>query len=211
MRQEKAGWGVIKAIQTRYKGYNFRSRLEARWGVFFDALGIEWDYEPEGFELPDGTRYLPDFWLKDHGIWVEVKGIEPTMDEINRCSYLAEGTGHAALLVHGIPGTNPATLICWDINDSGAGRWEGSASVILADGGEVAIRTHNDTRVDRDREMSLSDLDNFRPVNAWYMPLHKIYGRHFGVWWSGPSIRTQRAIDAARSARFEFGQSGASA
>ena len=52
----------IKAIETRYKGYRFRSRLEARWAVFFDALCIEWEYEREGFVLPYGP-YLPDFWL----------------------------------------------------------------------------------------------------------------------------------------------------
>jgi len=40
--------GEIKAIQTEYKGYLFRSRLEARWAVFFDACGIEYEYEPEG-------------------------------------------------------------------------------------------------------------------------------------------------------------------
>lgn len=27
---------TIKAIDTIYKGYKFRSRLEARWAVFFD-------------------------------------------------------------------------------------------------------------------------------------------------------------------------------
>jgi hypothetical protein len=26
-----------KAIETHYKGYRFRSRLEARWAVFFDT------------------------------------------------------------------------------------------------------------------------------------------------------------------------------
>jgi hypothetical protein len=30
----------IKAIETRYKGYRFRSRLEARWSVFFDAMEL---------------------------------------------------------------------------------------------------------------------------------------------------------------------------
>jgi hypothetical protein len=50
----------IKAIETRYKGYRFRSRLEARWAVFFDALELRWDYEPEGFETNAGN-YLPDF------------------------------------------------------------------------------------------------------------------------------------------------------
>lgn len=65
-----------KAIQTVYNGYRFRSRLEARWAVFFDALGIRYEYEPEGFELGDGTRYLPDFYLSDinGGAYVEVKG-----------------------------------------------------------------------------------------------------------------------------------------
>lgn len=38
----------MQAIQTRYKGYHFRSRLEARWAVFFDTLGILWEYEKEG-------------------------------------------------------------------------------------------------------------------------------------------------------------------
>lgn len=53
----------IKAIETQYKGYRFRSRLEARWAVFFDELGIEWEYESEGYELSNGERYLPDFYF----------------------------------------------------------------------------------------------------------------------------------------------------
>lgn len=50
-----------KAIETSYKGYRFRSRLEARWAVFFDTLGIKWEYEKQGYSLPSGA-YLPDFW-----------------------------------------------------------------------------------------------------------------------------------------------------
>jgi hypothetical protein len=64
---------TIKAIETEYKGYLFRSRLEARWGVFFDSLGIKWQYETEGYEI-DTYRYLPDFFLPDLGAFVEVKG-----------------------------------------------------------------------------------------------------------------------------------------
>ena len=30
----------IKPIETHYKGYRFRSRLEARWAVFFDAAKL---------------------------------------------------------------------------------------------------------------------------------------------------------------------------
>lgn len=62
----------MKAIQTRYKGYRFRSRLEARWAVFFDALSLKWEYEPEGFETRAGW-YLPDFYLPEMDIWAEVK------------------------------------------------------------------------------------------------------------------------------------------
>ena len=60
---------TIKAIETVYKGCHFRSRLEARWAVFFENMGYEWKYENEGFESRNGyepeetLRYLPDFEL----------------------------------------------------------------------------------------------------------------------------------------------------
>lgn len=77
----------MKAIETKYKGYRFRSRLEARWAVFFDTLGVKWEFEREGFELTYDhgghaehcgeygctcdpatleafpVRYLPDFFV----------------------------------------------------------------------------------------------------------------------------------------------------
>lgn len=72
---------TIQAIETRYAGCRFRSRLEARWAVFFDTLDIPWEYEPQGFNVTwrlrndeDTFPYLPDFWLPDEGVWVEVKG-----------------------------------------------------------------------------------------------------------------------------------------
>lgn len=64
----------VQAIATTYGGRRFRSRLEARWAVFFEALAVAWSYEPEGFELASGQRYLPDFWLPDLRLWLEVKG-----------------------------------------------------------------------------------------------------------------------------------------
>lgn len=66
------------AIETEYAGHLFRSRLEARWAVFFTALGIEWKYEPQGYYVGDERvqrhTYLPDFYLPTTGTWVEVKG-----------------------------------------------------------------------------------------------------------------------------------------
>ena len=41
----------IEAIPTRYKGVRFRSRLEAQWAVFWDELGVKWEYEPQPFKF----------------------------------------------------------------------------------------------------------------------------------------------------------------
>lgn len=70
----------IQAIPTRYDGHIFRSRLEARYAVFFNVLGFRWLYELEGFQLPSGKKYLPDFFLQDHNCYAEVKPVE-TKDE----------------------------------------------------------------------------------------------------------------------------------
>lgn len=95
---------AIRAIPTRYQGYSFRSRLEARWAVFFDSLGIRWDYEPEGFDLGNGLKYLPDFWLPDWGIWVEVKPGPPDDVTREKAARLTMRSGHPVLVVSGMPG-----------------------------------------------------------------------------------------------------------
>lgn len=89
---------TIAPIETRYAGHRFRSRLEARWAVCFDRLGIKWLYEPEGYQVgsPDPRPYLPDFWLPEPGIWVEVKGTEDQLD----VGLIVE----AALPHYGLPG-----------------------------------------------------------------------------------------------------------
>ena len=75
---------MIKAIETQYKGYRFRSRLEARWAVFFDALCLRWEYEPEGFDLGEFGWYLPDFYLPDWDVWIEVKPDIPAYEDLLR-------------------------------------------------------------------------------------------------------------------------------
>lgn len=104
------GGRMIAAVPTRYAGRRFRSRLEARWAVFFDALDIHWEYEPQGFDLDKIANdlaadfsafktgcgcdechcsreyevtqrlgwYLPDFWLPAQRIWLEIKGDVPS-------------------------------------------------------------------------------------------------------------------------------------
>lgn len=71
---------IMKAIETFYNGVTYRSRLEAKWAIYFDHLGIKYHYEPEGFT--NGVdKYLPDFYLPDvyyrgedrKGVYLEIK------------------------------------------------------------------------------------------------------------------------------------------
>lgn len=110
----------MKPIETEYKGYRFRSRLEARWARFFDACNVAWEYEPEGYDLGDGLYYLPDFLLhgvygRDGGdLYVEVKGQMTELDalKINR---FAE-QGGKVLVVGKIPEGDNAADISEDIS-----------------------------------------------------------------------------------------------
>jgi hypothetical protein len=63
----------MKAIETEYKGILFRSRLEARWAIFFDALKLEWVYEPDCFVLSNNQKYTPDFYIPKYELYIEVK------------------------------------------------------------------------------------------------------------------------------------------
>jgi hypothetical protein len=128
---------TIKAIPTRYAGRRFRSRLEARFAVFFDALRLDWHYEPQGFALPSGW-YLPDFYLPklDGGTWIEVKpwgagsyfgwGEGPRLEDarldefakfINQTTEDPEGTiscekTKGFFVAHGLP--DPRLGLAWD-------------------------------------------------------------------------------------------------
>ncbi len=97
----------FQAIETLYRGYRFRSRLEARWAVFLDALGIPYEYEREGFDV-DGEWYLPDFWLPRQEHWLEIKPHEATMREWHKPWHFAwTGRQNIAVLM-GPPGLNMA-------------------------------------------------------------------------------------------------------
>ncbi|MCD7872798.1 MAG: hypothetical protein LUG21_05810 [Clostridiales bacterium] len=73
-------------VQTRYDGYYFRSRTEAKWAVFFKTAGISYEYEKERFPSYNHKGYLPDFCIQNvvfnneiiPELYIEVKG---RMDE----------------------------------------------------------------------------------------------------------------------------------
>jgi hypothetical protein len=65
---------MITSIPTVYAGQRFRSRLEADWACTLHAWRMDALYETDGFVLPSGQCYLPDFYLSGCHTWLEVKG-----------------------------------------------------------------------------------------------------------------------------------------
>jgi hypothetical protein len=191
---------TIQAIETRYAGHRFRSRLEARWAVFFDSLGIRWEYEPQGYLVgPDQLPYLPDFWLPDLKTWVEVKGCE---DELNL------NLLRAAVRSDGLP---PALglLLLGSIPDVPDGHL--TAHWMLCNCDEDVV----------ERPFGFSDSGEYRNAGtdwisgAWpgeweHIPnlLEATTHRGPGIDFPDTGAPVVRAYRAARSARFEHGERG---
>ena len=126
---------MIKPIETIYNGYRFRSRLEARWAVFFDAAHIKYEYEPDGFDL-DGEYYLPDFYLSDFDLYVEIKPFDGNIvkhvgdgnEWERKCEKFRDKTDKPILLCYGDPAESVYNLLfAWAVNDSGGGYSEWNA------------------------------------------------------------------------------------
>lgn len=113
----------IKPIPTRYRGREYRSRLEARWAVAFDWCWLDAEYEKEGFVVKN-KPYLPDFWLPELEMYVEVKPTYPTEEEINLIRGLRDLTNKWCAIFYGQPGENNPLIYYWD--ESGAGTLDGS-------------------------------------------------------------------------------------
>lgn len=174
----------IKAIETYYNGYRFRSRLEARWAVFFDTLGVSYEYEPQGFKLPNGMCYLPDFKVKCYGkrglchpdtafdLFVEVKGVLSAGD----VEKITQMSNYCPMLV---VGQLPPVGYCCDSNAFGA---------------------YNDVRYN----YSTIDGDNFAAYPAADANGHfYLWGDDYNYINQADIRRVENAYSAARQARFE--------
>ncbi len=200
----------IAAIETHYAGCRFRSRLEARWTVWFEHLGIAWEYEPQGFKLPSGALYLPDFRLPELDLWVEVKGDEDEFkSESARYAEAALNLGGNGLMVlgpipdlrlgmpqHFVLGTHThccgEKIVCLHI------AW---ADMLTS---PAALRETGLPCTD----LMTHDIDRFP------LPPLKGYGRGQATWtlphatdWPLSTVGAE-AYSAARSARFEHGEKG---
>jgi hypothetical protein len=100
------------AVETRLAGIDYRSRTEAEWAAMLTAHRIRFDYEPIlfrfGFVAPSdwsfSKNYIPDFWLPDLRLWLEVKPHLPNLIEYRKAALLAECTGSGVLVTTGGPG-----------------------------------------------------------------------------------------------------------
>jgi hypothetical protein len=101
----------LKAIPTKYDGYDFRSRTEARYAVLWKACYWPYQYELQGYALERGA-YLADFFLPRQGVWVEVKGVEPSFYEEDLCQCLAVETRQPVIISWGQPSWE-GVVICF--------------------------------------------------------------------------------------------------
>jgi len=111
MRKDGTG---LQAIETEYNGYWFRSRLEAKWAIYFDALDVQYEYECEGYETATGVWYLPDFYLPEYECFAEVKHLGGDFDKAHDF-----GAHHDILFLEGPPDRKAYRLWYWYHTDDG--------------------------------------------------------------------------------------------
>ena len=182
---------MIKAIETRYKGYRFRSRLEARWAVFFDAMGVKWEYEKEGYDLGEAGWYLPDFWLPRLKCWIEIKGAH-TEDASDKLAALCLMTQNDAYLFFDAP-------------------WEecGGSFTPNAFGDSFTVLEHEEKLVvATDMYHQWCDCGVCGAVGIEYGGRNdRLCNCSIGDrWHDGHPTRMSNALTAARAARFEHGE-----
>ncbi|WP_354643893.1 hypothetical protein [Kitasatospora camelliae] len=225
---------AITPIETKYAGCKFRSRLEARWAVFFDTLGIKWQYEPQGYVV-NGKPYLPDFRLPDLKAFVEVKG-DATKLDFKVLTDLAEKSPRDTLFVlilGEIPAHEENTLPThamfspvFDWRSGVGGELNGRPSMEVADQALTAMRSLEEPArsavqklFDHERRQTVvcqrvmfmptdgGHLFPLGPANAFSSVEEILNPPLLRIFRTAPVVAA--AYEAARSARFEHGESGA--
>lgn len=217
------GQTEVKPIETEYNGYKFRSRLEARWAVFFDEAGISYEYELEGYEIGDGIKYLPDFYLPEYQLFIEIKPLANKSPDFpkkrqeweDKCRKFRTTTNKAIMIVFGDPAEDVwGTLFAWSFTNNGGGEFEESARfvplgeyskpdvciMVFGEKGETVCIKPDMTVNDRviDAHMMIE--------NRWEEALHLLNAPMTMLF--NPELST--GFDAmrkkARQARFEYGE-----
>lgn len=185
----------MKAIETSYKGYRFRSRTEARWAIFFDSAGISYQYEPEGFDLGEHGCYLPDFYIPSANAWVEIKGAEPTENEFELAYQLhSQAIDHKNTAAHVLYGfVERREKIMSGVDPDRLAKCMAAQKMIILCGSPGD---------DMDSYMILKLEDGMRKFNIHSSSLPGIT-----LTLGGNPKRVEAAVNKSRAARFEFADS----
>lgn len=170
----------IKPIESKYNGYRFRNRLEARWALFFDLVGIKYEYEIEGFDM-DGIRYLPDFYIPSLNRWFEIKGKPLSIYEMKKCEEF-----------------------CLRKNNKNI-----KFSVLIGSPEAVKIDDYFGTLEFVWEWPSKKYPENYRMLAPIGLSEKEYYSRFLKGLWVVPNVTEEelaRAVIAARQARFEFNE-----
>lgn len=171
--------------------------------MFFDSLGVKWDYEPEGYDLGEAGRYLPDFFLPALDVWVEIKGKYPDADEIKKAKALAAQSEQEVHIFFGGMAEPTGQKVDGKTEVSGGTR-------ALA----VGLKSNRWPKLPQKPMTSIwCQCTTCKAVGIIGIRLdgspHRSICECVGPSLSPMGERLLTAYAAARSARFEFGQSGA--
>lgn len=170
------------SIETSWGGFRFRSRLEARWALFFSKLGIQFQYEPEGFELQE-CRYLPDFYLPQVSWWAEIKPERFTFAEESKPYSLVKTTGYKLLMLDGPPAYRS---------------YDGFHRAVLADGTKQVDHCDYSLDVDTYEEAFKKERRLWASPSFYPLTINDPAEKFAEVF----SERYQRAVNASRAERF---------
>ncbi len=180
MERESKVEKTIKPIETKYNGFRFRSRLEARWAIFFDMIGLKYEYEVEGFEM-NGIRYLPDFYIPSLDRWFEIKAKPLSEYEMKKCEEFCFNKDNENIKFSVLVGSPEAVKI-----DAFAGIME------------YVWEWPSEKYPENVRFLALEELSE-----------KEYYSRFMRGLWVVPDVTEEElatAAVAAREARFEFGE-----
>ena len=181
----------IKPIETHYAGCRFRSRLEARWAVVFETLGLKWEYEPEGYVV-DEVPYLPDFWIPEWNTFIEIKpyldddfiGMWGLWEQFNR------SIGRL-IVVFGGPSLHRPYVVRYPLRYQHAFCWSGHWIFSGCDRGYV-VGSMDEWTETLDPQGSCNNQPNYDDPYRW----------------DGYGAKMREAIECGIRARFEHGESG---
>ena len=193
----------MKTIETEYNGYRFQSRLEARWAVFFDKLGIKYEYDPEGIILSDETHYFPSFYLPTFHCYFVVKrnGIQNTPEEEEAIREIRNGSDTmewAGIIAFGDPMDDQLWIYCQETDSEGGGGYEGPVTI------GMHPRYFAPCLLATDAKDRMTFYDSFGE-NMQRIPMYGLRGsRYKKEDFVGEAVLAMRKI--ARQARFENGE-----